>query len=171
MIRQNIYGRLLYLKVLTILVVMKRIEELVAIKQEFPILAGTLPYKKIVTGAKYSSLPDNLRHKLNFNVTIDIFDSELGTPINITKSLPELAGKKITLSYSPATSADEAVINSYLPKPHADGTPIQPNELSTSLPAYLINLKPELRVDGIAIATGTPVKATKRGTGCFLNID
>ncbi len=127
------------------------------IKQEFTILLGTLPYNDITAGAKWSSLPDNLRHKITFNVTKDIYDSELGTPINITKSLPELAGKKITLSYSPATSADEAVINSYLPKPHADGTPIQPSELPSSLPAYLINLKPELRVDGVVIATGTSV--------------
>jgi hypothetical protein len=105
----------------------------------------------------YASIPDNLRHKLNFNLIKDIYDEIIGTPINITKSLPELAGKKITLSYSPATVQDEAVINSYLPKPHADGTPIDPSELPTSLPAYLINLKPELRIDGIVVATGTAI--------------
>jgi len=86
-----------------------------------------------------------------------VYDEIIGTPINITKSLPELAGKKITLSYSPATQADEDVINSYLPKPHADGSPIDPSELPSSLPAYLINLKPELRIDGVVVATGTPV--------------
>jgi hypothetical protein len=78
-------------------------------------------------------------------------------PIHITEILPELAGKKVTLSYSPATPEDEAVINSYLPKPHADGTPIDPSELPTSLPAYLINVKPELRIDGEVVATGTVV--------------
>ena len=127
------------------------------VKKEYPYLLGTLPYRLIVKGAAYSSIPDSMRHKLNFNVVKDMYDEIIGTPINITKSLPELAGKKITLSYSPATSADEAVINSYLPKPHADGTPIQPSELPSSLPAYLINLKPELRVDGVVVATGTPV--------------
>jgi transglutaminase-like putative cysteine protease len=128
------------------------------VKQEFPYLLGTLPYKAIVKGVTYASIPDSKRHKLSFNVTKDLFDSETGTPINITKSLPELAGKKLTLSYSPATPQDETVINSYLPRPHADGTPIQPNELPSSLPAYLINLKPELRVDGVVVATGTPVR-------------
>jgi hypothetical protein len=68
-----------------------------------------------------------------------------------------LAGKKVTLSYSPATSQDEAVINSYLPVPHADGTPIQPSEFPSSLRAYLINVKPELRIDGQVVATGAPV--------------
>ena len=127
------------------------------IKQEFPVLMGTLPYKTIVKGSTYASIPDNLRHKITFNLIKDSYDEIIGTPINITKSLPELAGKKITLSYSPATSADETIINSYLPKPHADGTPIQPNEIPSSLPAYLINLKPELRIDGVVVATGTTV--------------
>ena len=125
------------------------------IQQNFSYFLGTLPYKTIVKGDTYSIVPDSMRHHISINVTKDIFDSEIGTPINITKSLPELAGKKITLSYSPATSADQAVISSYLPQPHSDGTPIQPSELPSSLPAYLINLKPELRIDGIVVATGT----------------
>jgi hypothetical protein len=127
------------------------------IKQSFSILAGTLPYQKSIIGIRYSEIPDSLRHKITFKVTKDIYDAEMGTPIIITKRLPEIAGKKITLSYSPATADDEATINSYLPKPHADGTPIQPSELPTSLPAYLINLKPELRIDGVVIATGTAI--------------
>ncbi len=127
------------------------------IKKEYPYLLGTLPYRLIVKGITYSSIPDNLRHKINFNVVKDMYDEIIGTPINITKSLPELAGKKITLSYSPATPQDEAIINSYLPKPHADGTPVQPNELPSSLPAYLINLNPELKIDGLVVATGTPI--------------
>src|SRR4030043_1394626 len=127
------------------------------IKKEYPYLLGTLPYRLIVKGTTYASMPDNLRHKINFNVVKDLYDEIIGTPINISKSLPELAGKKITLSYSPATSADGAVINSYLPKPHADGTPIDPSDFPSSLSAYLINLKPELRIDGVVVATGTPV--------------
>ena len=127
------------------------------IRQEFSYLLGTLPYRTIVKGARYSEIPDNLRHKINFNVIKDIYDDITGTPINITKSLPEIAGKKITLSYAPATQTDEDIINAYLPEPHKDGTPIDPSELPTSLPAYLINLKPELRIDGEVVATGTAV--------------
>ena len=81
------------------------------IKQNFSILAGTLPYQKSMIGVRYSEIPDNLRHKITFKVTKDIYDSEMGTPIIVTKRLPEIAGKKITLSYSPATANDEAVIN------------------------------------------------------------
>ncbi len=123
------------------------------IKQEFPILMGTLNNKVIARLAQYSVLPQTLRHKVSFSVTSDNIYYDL-QPLNITKLLAEVAGKKVTLSYAPATSADEAVINSYLPKPHTDGTPIQPSELPSSLPAYLIQLKPELRIDGAVVATG-----------------
>jgi hypothetical protein len=100
-----------------------------------------------------SALADAHRHRLSFTVepTSSFY---YVAPFTVTYALPELAGKKITLSYSPATQADEDVINSFLPAPHADGTPIDPSELPTSLPAYMINLKPELRVDGAVVATG-----------------
>jgi hypothetical protein len=49
------------------------------------------------------------------------------------------------------------VISSYLPVPHPDGTPIQPEELPSALPAYLIKVKPELRIDGEIVAAGSPV--------------
>jgi hypothetical protein len=126
----------------------KRIEE-----QVLPIFPGTLPNTHIATSTRMSALADVHRHRLSFTVepTSAFYYVE---PFSITYALPELAGRKITLSYSPATQADEDVINSFLPAPHADGTPIDPSELPTSLPAYMINLKPELRVDGAVVATG-----------------
>ncbi len=51
------------------------------IKQEFPYLLGTLPYKRIVTGAKYAEMPESLRHKITFSVMKDIFNTD--APINI----------------------------------------------------------------------------------------
>ncbi len=136
------------------------------VKKEYPHLLGTLPYQTAVKGATFATIPDSLRHKLSFNVkneTVDLsfFDPDapvaVDNSLSISKSLAELAGKKITLSYSPATAQDEAIINAYLPTPHADGTPIQPSELPSQLPAYLINVKPELRIDGQVVATGAPV--------------
>jgi transglutaminase-like putative cysteine protease len=129
--------------------------------KSYPYLLGTLPYRTAVKGSVFTSIPDTLRHKLTFSVKNDRATSVLGTtdtsPLLIIKSLAELAGKKITLSYSPATPDDEAVINSYLPTPHADGTPIEPGELPQSLPGYLINVVPELRIAGQVVATGSPV--------------
>ncbi len=49
------------------------------------------------------------------------------------------------------------MLNSQLPQPHADGTPIKAAELPKNLPAYLIRVIPELRVDGELIASGSAV--------------
>jgi len=126
-------------------------------EKQNPVLFATLPYHLVVKAGEFAAVPNSLRHKVSFKVLRDQLDEYSGTALNYSASIPELAGKKITLSYSPATANDEAVIESYLPKPHPDGTPIQPEELPQTLPAYLINMKPELRIDGQVVATGTEV--------------
>lgn len=128
--------------------------------KSYPYLLGTLPYRTAVTGSAFSIIPDTLRHKLTFGIKNDrsgVIGATDPTPLAITRSLADLAGKKITVSYSPATTDDEAVMNSYLPTPHTDGTPIEPGELPQSLPGYLINLIPELRINGQVVATGSLV--------------
>ena len=108
------------------------------ISQNFPCLPGTLPYTLVVRGAEYSSLPDSMRNSICFQVATDS-----SVDFNFTISLPELAGKRVTLSYSPASDADLSLIESY--------------GAASSLPAYLIMLKPELRIDGIVKASGNPI--------------
>jgi transglutaminase-like putative cysteine protease len=123
------------------------------VQQTSPILFGSLPYKQIATGERYSSLPSSLRHEYHFSLT-GVLDPDTGVDgLRYSASLPSLARKKITLAFVPASQADADTIASYLPKPHADGSPIQPSELPRSLPGYLIQVKPELRVDGKAVAT------------------
>lgn len=121
-------------------------------KQEFPYLLGTLPYKTIVVGQKMSGLSDMLRHKYEIVITNSGVDD-----IRVVKNLAEVAGRKITVSYAPATQADRDVINRYMPAAHVDGSPVTLSELPSSLPAYLINVKPEFRIDGALIATGAAI--------------
>jgi hypothetical protein len=123
-------------------------------KQDLGILPATLPYKTIQIGSKFSEVSSTYRASINFSIP-DQFGLDTGLAYSTT--LPQIAGKKITLSFSPATANDQAIIESYLPKTHADGSPIQPNELPSSLPAYLINLKPELYIDGQKVATGASI--------------
>jgi transglutaminase-like putative cysteine protease len=119
------------------------------------LLPGTLPYKTVATGARWQGLPDDLRWKFQYNLYANDLDRSMDSPtIRFTQSTPRLAGKKITLSFIPATQADADLIASYLPAPHADGTPILPSELPSTLPGYLIRLKPELRVEGEVVGTG-----------------
>ncbi|MCL4479262.1 MAG: transglutaminase [Deltaproteobacteria bacterium] len=120
------------------------------IQQNFPYLLGTIPYQVLAKGWEASEVPDNLRYKISFQITNP---QTLQTDINYTVSLAQIAGKRLTLSYVPATSADEAVIESYMPT----GSSITISSLPTSLPAYLINMVPQLMVDGQVVATGSSI--------------
>lgn len=125
------------------------------VQENRPILLGTLPYTRVATGAKFQAIPDNLRWKFRYNVYASDTDRADDNPfISYVQSTTNLAGKKITLSFSPATQADEDTIASFLPQPHSDGSPVPLNELPQSLPGYLIKLMPELRVSGQVVATG-----------------
>ncbi len=125
------------------------------IKQDnLPHLYPTGWTKPVTARVQSHTLPDSMKSSITFNVP-DPLGFENG--LSYTTTLPQIAGKKITLSFSPATAADQAVIESYLPKAYTDGTPIQLSELPSSLPAYLIYLKPELRIDGQVVASGAAV--------------
>jgi hypothetical protein len=129
------------------------------IQETRPILLGTLPYTRIATGARFQTIPDNLRWKFRYDLYASDIDRALESPsINYTRSTPSLAGKKITLSFAPATPADDTTIASFLPQPHPDGTPTLPGEVPQSLPGYLIRLVPELRVDGQLVASGAAIQ-------------
>lgn len=123
------------------------------IEQNHRILLGSLPYKTVATGDKFQALPDRLKWRFKTNIYAGGWYGDSNSPyIEINQPTAKLAGKKITLSFLPATQADMDLINSYVPKPHADGTPIQPSELPASLPGYLIKVKAEFRIDGQMVA-------------------
>jgi hypothetical protein len=122
--------------------------------ENYRTLMGSLPYRIVATANSFQTLPDNLRWKFKTNIyAADNISTGENFLIELNQSTARLAGKKITLSFIPASPADQALINSYLPKAHADNTPIQPSELPTSLPGYLLNMKAEFRVDGQVVAT------------------
>jgi hypothetical protein len=104
-------------------------------------LLGTLPYKVIAQVNKYSQFPDALRHKITLEISGDIFGDGSSS---ITKSLPELSGKRLTLSYIPATSSDEALVTQY------GGDMLK-------VPPYLLSVKPVIKIDGINAAIGSSI--------------
>lgn len=126
-------------------------------KKNLTILPTSLPYIVNIKAWESAELPASLRHSIRFSLASTNFEEMSGNTATFTKSLPEIVGKRITLSYAPATDADKAVIRSLLPLPHSDGTPLQLSELPSSFPSYLINLVPELRIDGAVVASGSPV--------------
>jgi hypothetical protein len=123
----------------------KTVEDIVGSKkvvaQDFPYLLGTLPYKTITVGNKYSQLPDSLRWRITFHLTSSIYS--IDPDFSYTASTVSLAGKSITLSYKPSTTDDEALVQKY--------------RYIETVPPYLLNLTPELIISGEVKASGFPV--------------
>ncbi|WNG57480.1 hypothetical protein F0U59_23965 [Archangium gephyra] len=139
------------------------------------IFAASVPYKTITVGARYSDLPESLTHKFRYELHASgvggLFDAPL---LSFTDTLPNLAARKMTLAYVVASQADAELVMSFLPPPHADGSQPTPEEYSSvRLPAYLIRVKPELRVDGVVRATGGPITMGTElsGVGAFTMMD
>ncbi len=103
------------------------------IKQEkYPFLPSTLSYKVMTLGGKFSSIPANMQATATFTLS----NPSTGSNISYMASLPELAGKRITVSYIPATPDDEALIAKY-------------GGFLYDVPAYMLNLRAILRVEGV----------------------
>ena len=121
-----------------------------------PTLAAGLPYTLIVKGNTFKDLPSNLRHHFKFSLYASEMDRILDEPaLNLSQSLPAIAGKRLTFSFEPATESDRQVIESYLPE-IPDGQELDPSDLPTSLPGYLIKLKAQLKLDGEIVAESGP---------------
>ncbi|MDD2852643.1 MAG: transglutaminase domain-containing protein [Desulfuromonadaceae bacterium] len=120
------------------------------IRKEQPILPASLPYKVVVTGVEASEVPASYRHNIKFDIpgtpNIDEYGELLATTgLSFSASLPQLAGKRVIVSFDPATPADKAIIDSYVA------------QQATTLPAYLIQVVPTVRIDNVVVATGPPV--------------
>jgi hypothetical protein len=104
------------------------------VPESLGILIGQLPYKVLSVDAIYSAIPSAIRQKF----TLTILDNFGFTHLTYTAPLPALVNKRITLSYAPATSADASAIATY------GGL--------YATPPYLIQLKPQVKLDGQIIA-------------------
>lgn len=79
---------------------------------------------------EYTAIPDELKHKVRFVAT----DSNNSVLMNLELSALKLSNRQITLTYEPETVEDQEIINHY---GGLDNTP-----------AYLVRLRPTLKVDG-----------------------
>jgi hypothetical protein len=130
------------------------------------LLAGVLPNPVVLQGAQVSAIPTGMQHKFTYRLYASDYDQANDSPMLVfTDKTSKLVGKRLTLSYVPATQADADLIASYLPKPHADGSPLQPSEMPTSLPGYLIRVKAQVNLDGQVIAHAS--QALQMGTDLY----
>ena len=73
-----------------------------------------------------------------------------------------LAGKSLSLSFSPATQEDEDTLASYLPDAD-EGAELDPGELPDTLPGHLINLKARFSIGSETVAS--PEQELAMGSG------
>lgn len=112
-------------------------------------LSNGLQYKVTAVAGDYHTLPNTMRHYFTVQIFQNGIEQQMNEPsIDLKISTAKLAGKAFALSFKASSLADEQTINSYLPHPHADGSPIQPSELPRSMAGYLIHLTPELTLNG-----------------------
>lgn len=125
----------------------------------YSLLAGVTPLAIVHSGLQTAAVPGSLQHRFSYTLS----DNWGNALLSYTEATSKLVGKRLTLTYTPADQATIDLISRYLPKPHADGSPIQASELPDSLPGYLIRLKPRITLDGQVVAQGT--SAITMGTG------
>ncbi|MDH4027724.1 MAG: transglutaminase-like domain-containing protein [Nitrospirota bacterium] len=107
------------------------------VQKELRFLPNTLAGMKVIAKLnRFSEIPQSLRHKISFRVETP-YDSG---PLVYNTTLPEIAGKRITLSYAPANSEDAEAM--------ADAEGI------LDFPLYLVEVVPELKIEGRTVASG-----------------
>jgi transglutaminase-like putative cysteine protease len=105
------------------------------VAENLGILPASLPYTVRSRDASFSELPADRRYQIRFH----LYDGGTNL-IDHTVNLPEVAGRRITLSYEGATPSDQATIDGF-------------NGLLYT-PPNLINIRPVLKVGGQTVATG-----------------
>jgi pimeloyl-ACP methyl ester carboxylesterase len=94
------------------------------------LLPSSMQFTLIKATNEYTAIPDELKHKIRFTAT-DKANNQL---FDITMDAMKLSNQQIVVSYEPETVDDQAVIDSY---GGLDNTP-----------AYLVRLRPVLKVSG-----------------------
>jgi len=113
---------------------LKRKSEIRTMKFDF--LPNTLPYKTVAILDRFAAIPSELRHTVRFTIP-GVLDH--------ATTLPEISGRRITLTFTGATAADQTVIDAY------GGI--------FKTPPYLLRVIPQLRIGGVKVAEGSPVNA------------
>ncbi len=118
-----------------------------SIIEEFPVLPSSLPNLIVVEGARYDKLPGQLQQQVTYGLGTDV----LNQPVSVlTLPWASVNNRKVTLSFKPATADDEAALEALLP----EGEITDISQLPTSIPSYLIEVIPELKIDDQVVSSG-----------------
>lgn len=120
------------------------------IARDVDTLPARIPNAVQTVGARYDALPEALQHRITFGLGTGVF-GELRNAVEF--AWPEVNGERVTLAFSPATADDEAALEALLPEGEIEDA----EDLPSSIPTSLVNVVPELRVDGEVVSSGAPL--------------
>ncbi len=107
------------------------------------VLPGSLPYRVVERSAATSAWPASLRHGVRISAFASEADRASGDAVVAAElSLPRLGSGRLGLTFEPATPADAAVLAAA-----REGG-------AASLPVYLVNVVPVVRLDDAELARG-----------------
>lgn len=112
------------------------------VKEELAIYPYSIPNKVVTIENRSSEIDNKMRDYISFDLIDDI---GLFGELHYKKSAVELYGKKLTLSWIPASESDSKIISEY-------------GGDMFNVPAYLIEVKPVIRVDGKIEAEGSAIQ-------------
>jgi len=115
-------------------------------QQTFDFFPSSLPYPKVTRGASYSELPDSLRTRVTLGLGWSIYDFDYQYKKTIPLYL--LNQRNITISFKPATAADETALKALVPENLTDPSQL-PSFISSS-----IKVIPEIKRDSEVLLTG-----------------
>ena len=126
------------------------------VPQPITVFAASLPYQILQRGSAVSVLPAGLRHSVTLNAFATSFDHSLGTAaFSVRLSLPQLNSRRLGIQFDPATPAD------------ADVLAAARNGGASSLPVYLVDVVPTIKLDGTTLGAGG---AVQMGSGYFFDV-
>ena len=119
--------------------------------KEYPVLPSSLPNLIVTEGARYDKLPGQLQQQVTYGLGIDLISQPVSP---VTLPWAKVNNRKVTLSFKPATENDELALQALLP----EGEITDISQLPGSIPSYLINVIPELKIDGQTVASGNAMQ-------------
>jgi hypothetical protein len=114
-------------------------------QQTLPYLPGTLPYPAAAKGTTCAQLPDSLRVRVTLGLGWDRYDQDYLQKRTIP--LYQLNQRSITISFKPASTADENALRALIPDNLTD-----PSQLPSFLPSS-IRVIPEIKRDDEVLLT------------------
>ena len=122
-----------------------------------PYLFGTLKSANISSLARFAEVPSQLRHAVVLTAYASKLDEATDSPsFSTTISLPKSAGKRLSISYTGASTADRDFLAT-----------VASSAAYSAIPVYAVNVVPEVRLEGNLLATGV---AARMGADQYWNV-